>query len=143
MSNKVLQSTSLDKIAVLLSGVCILHCLITPIAVTALPIFFMNTFVEDVLFHKLMLWLVLPSSAVALFIGCGKHRDLRIAGSGIIGMLILILVAFFGHELLSPIQERLTTTLGGLVLAVSHILNYRACQNQTCDDAECSSKHHH
>jgi len=134
----MIRSTSLDKFAVFLSGVCVLHCLITPVLITLLPIFTLNTFVEDLLFHKLMLWLVLPTSCIALSIGCRKHRDIWIASSGIIGMTLLVLIAFLGHDMLSSTGEKIATSI-----AVSHILNYRACQNLICDDANCSSDHHH
>jgi len=58
------KSTSLDKFAILLSGVCLVHCLITPVLITLMPIISMTAFVEDLLFHKLMLWLVLPTSVI-------------------------------------------------------------------------------
>jgi len=139
----MIQSTTLDKIAVLLSGVCILHCLITPIAITLIPIISLSTFVEDVLFHQLMLWLVLPTSCIALFIGCRKHRDLLIAATGFIGMLILLVIAFFGHDLLGIGGEKIGTVIGGIVLAISHILNFRACQQLICTDVKCTAEHHH
>lgn len=139
----MIRSTTLDKFAVFLSGVCVLHCLITPVLITLLPILTLNAFVEDLLFHKLMLWLVLPTSCIALFIGCRKHRDWMIAGTGIVGMAILVIVAFFGHDFLSDSMEKVATSLGGIVLAISHVLNYRACQSLICDDDKCSSKHHH
>lgn len=139
----MIQSTTLDKIGVLLSGVCILHCLITPIAITLIPIISLNTFVEDVLFHQLMLWLVLPTSCIALFIGCRKHRDILIAATGIVGMLILIIVAFFGHDLFGISGEKIATSVGGIILAISHTLNFRACQQLICADAKCTAEHHH
>ena len=86
MNNKLIKSSFLDRLGIALSGICIVHCLITPIALTVLPIFTLSSFVEDILFHQLMLWLVLPTSALALFIGCRKHRNLNIAASGILGM---------------------------------------------------------
>jgi len=143
MNSKLIKSTTLDKLAIFMSSVCIVHCLLTPIAVTLLPILTLNIVVEDVLFHKMMLWFVLPTSAIALFIGCRKHRDFLIVSSGIIGLLILILVTFWGHDLLNPILEKVVTSLGGLVLATSHFLNYRSCQSITCEDKSCATEHHH
>ncbi|NND80884.1 MAG: MerC domain-containing protein [Gammaproteobacteria bacterium] len=139
----MISSTSLDKLAVVLSGVCVLHCLITPIVITLLPIFTLSALVEDLLFHKLMLWLVLPTSFIALFIGCRKHRNLLILGSGILGMALLVLIALFAHSLMSDVQEKVATSVAGIILAISHILNFRACQQRTCDDKNCSSEHHH
>jgi len=138
-----LSSTSLDRFAVFLSGVCVVHCLLTPIILTVLPVIAANAFIEDVLFHQAILWLVLPTSCIALFIGCRKHKDLLIAGSGILGMLLLIFVAFFAHDLLTSLQEKIATSVAGLILAYSHLRNYTACQDQTCDDDNCSAEHHH
>lgn len=137
------KSAWLDKLAVILSGVCVLHCLLAPIALTLMPLVVVNGMLEDVLFHKAILWLVLPTSVIALFIGCLKHRDILIIGTGILGMLLLILIAFFAHDLFNPLQEKFATSIAGLILATSHVLNYRACQNQPCDDNDCASKHHH
>ena len=139
----MIKSESLDKFAIALSGVCIVHCLISPIIITLLPIFALNSMVEDILFHQLMLWIVLPTSCIALFIGCRKHREILIAITGIVGMLILIIVAFFGHDLFNSSYEKIMTIVGGLVLAISHTLNYQACQKRICDDKRCTSKHHH
>lgn len=142
-SKNLIKSTSLDRLGILLSGICVIHCLLAPIALTMLPIIGLNSFVEDLLFHRLMLWLVLPTSIIALTIGCRQHRDFRILGTGALGMIILILVAILGHEILSPPMEKILTTVGGVVLAISHILNYRACQKLTCADDNCATKHHH
>lgn len=143
MHAKFLNSTSLDKFAVFLSGVCVVHCLVAPIAITMLPLFIANSLLEDILFHKAILWFVLPTSCIALFVGCRKHRDWLIAGTGIAGMLLLVLIAFFAHDLLSSTQEKIATSAAGLILAASHVLNYKACQAQPCDSEQCASIHHH
>lgn len=137
------KSTSLDKFAIALSGVCLVHCLIAPVLVTLLPIFSMTAFVEDLLFHKLLLWLVLPTSVIALFLGCRKHKQWLIVGTGVLGMAILVAVALFGHEWFGHTGEKIATSVGGLVLALSHYFNFRACQSNTCADADCATQHHH
>lgn len=137
------KSVFLDKFAVLLTGICIVHCLIAPIALTMLPIITLSSMVEDILFHQMMLWLVLPSSLFALFIGCKKHRNFGIVGTGLLGLTILVAVAILGHDVLSIAQEKVLTIFGGLVLAASHVMNYRACQSQTCSDDNCATEHHH
>jgi len=139
----MIKSTTLDKFSILLSGVCMLHCLIAPVLVTLVPIFSLNIWVEDFLFHQLMLWLVLPTSAIALFIGCRKHKSLLIAATGILGMTILIAVGLLGHDLLGETMEKWVMSLGGLVVATSHYLNYKACQSITCSSKNCATEHHH
>jgi hypothetical protein len=136
-------NNTLDKFAILLSGVCLVHCLLAPVLITLLPIVSSSSLVEDILFHQLMLWAVLPTSIIALFLGCRKHKQFMIAVPGIVGISILVAVAFFGHAWFGIVGEKVATSIGGLVLALSHYLNYRACQNTTCEDNNCSTKHHH
>lgn len=137
------KSTTLDQAAILLSGVCLVHCLLTPVLITLLPIISLSVMVEDLLFHQLMLWIVLPTSAVALFLGCRKHKLFSIAATGVVGMLILVSVAFYGHEWFGLMGEKVATSVGGLILACSHFLNYRACQSITCNERNCATAHHH
>lgn len=137
------RSLQLDKFAILLSGVCLVHCLLAPIILTLLPIISLSVMVEDMLFHQLMLWIVVPTSLVALFIGCRKHRRWLIALTGALGIAVLFAVAFLGHDILTLNGEKLATGAGGLILAFSHFLNYRACQSITCDNSRCSLEHHH
>jgi hypothetical protein len=139
----MIKSRTLDQFAILLSGVCLVHCLITPILITLLPIISMSALVEDLIFHKLMLWLVLPTSCVALFLGCRQHKFFSIAATGALGLGILIAVAFFGHQWFGIGGEKIATTVGGLILAASHYLNFRACQNVSCEDRNCATEHHH
>jgi len=139
----MLNSTRFDKFAILLSGACLVHCLLTPVFVTLMSIVSSSSLIEDILFHQLMLWAVLPTSFIALFLGCRKHKQFFIAGSGALGLSILVAVAFFGHEWFGITGEKIATSVGGLVLALSHYLNYRACQNTTCEDRNCSTEHHH
>ena len=138
-----MKSAAFDRFAVILSGICILHCLLAPVLLTLLPILSISAFVEDLVFHQLMLWLVLPTSAVALVLGCRKHRNPVILITGAVGMLMLIIVAFWGHSIMMVSYEKLATTAAGLLLAFSHYLNYKACQDLICNDQNCQTDHHH
>ena len=139
----MIKSTTIDKFAISLSGVCLMHCLLAPVLVTLAPIFTLSAVAEDILFHQLMLWIVLPTSIIALFLGCRKHRLFSIAATGFLGMLILVIVAFFRHDIFGSVAEKFATSIGGITLAGSHYLNYRACQTISCNDKNCSTVHHH
>jgi len=140
----MIKSTTLDKFGILLSGVCMIHCLVTPVLVTLIPILSINIAVnEEFLFHTLMLWLVIPTSCIALFLGCRKHKQASIVITGIVGMLILLTVALFGHDIFGEAGEKIASTIGGFIVAVSHFLNYRACKSITCESDNCATDHHH
>ena len=64
----------LDRLAIAASGLCVLHCLVTPLLLILIPVI-ASTNVSDGVFHKIMLVFVLPLSAAALLLGCRRHKD--------------------------------------------------------------------
>ena len=121
----------MDTAAVVLSGVCMLHCLALPIALTILPIVNV-TLLDESTFHLIMMVVILPISVIALTIGCRQHKDKLTLTLGSVGLLILTLTAIFGHNLLGLTGERIVTSIGGLILAAAHIQNYLCCRNDDC-----------
>src|SRR6187402_2875127 len=66
--SQMIVSRYLDRIAITLSTICIVHCLAMPLVIAVLPIAAL-TAGNDGHFHALMLWLVVPTSAVGFAIG--------------------------------------------------------------------------
>ena len=128
-------SNRLDGMAVILSGTCMLHCLVLPLLVTLFPIV-QGSLLEEKYFHLIMLVFILPTSLVALTVGCRRHRDTLTIVLGAIGLSTLAITAFWGHELFGLSGERVVTTLGGLVLASAHIQNFRCCRHVDCQHDE-------
>ena len=124
-------SPNIDKVAVGLSLVCTTHCLLTPIAIALLPALG-ATFLEDERFHYAILFLVLPTSLLALSLGCRKHRRPEIAVTGLFGLLVLFLILIFGEEAIGGFGEKISTVLGTAIIAFAHIRNYRLCQSEGC-----------
>ena len=122
----------LDAIAVVLSGVCMLHCLALPLMLTVFPILNV-TLLSETVFHLLMLVVILPVSVIALTIGCLFHKDEMTLVLGALGLSILTITAFFGHQLLGLTGERILTSFGGLILACAHVQNYRRCRRDDCN----------
>lgn len=79
----------LDHIAISLSVICAVHCLITPIFLVAMPII-ATTFWVDQNFHLWMLLLVLPTTTIAVYSGCRRHRDRWIIALSAVGISLLI-----------------------------------------------------
>ncbi len=121
----------LDAVAVFLSGVCLLHCLALPVLLTLLPIFNV-TLLSEKAFHLIMMLVILPISLIALTIGCRQHRDRLTVILGGIGLSVLTITALFGHNLFGLTGERLVTSVGGVILALAHIQNYRCCRQDDC-----------
>ena len=122
----------LDAIAVVLSGVCMLHCLALPLLLTISPILNV-TLLSETVFHVLLLVFILPASVIGLTIGCRSHKDKITLVLGALGLSILTITAFFGHQLVGLTGERILTSFGGLILASAHIQNYRCCRRDNCN----------
>jgi len=121
----------MDAAAAILSGVCMLHCLALPIALTILPIANV-TLLDESTFHLLMMAVILPISLIALTIGCRQHKDRLTLVLGSVGLVILTITAIFGHDLLGLTGERIVTSIGSLILAAAHIQNYLCCRDNDC-----------
>ena len=123
--------TTIDKAAIGFSLVCTAHCFLTPVAVTLLPAFG-ATVLEDELFHYALLFAVLPTSMLALGLGCRQHKRVAVFATGLLGLLVLSLAVVLGHDGLGETGEKVTTVLGATIIAFAHTRNFKLCYDQQC-----------
>ena len=122
-----------DRAAIGLSILCALHCLALPLAAVLVPSL-VGLGLEDERFHIWLVIVVIPLSAFALTLGCTRHRKMGVLYMGLLGLLILCLTPLIGHERLGEMLERLFTLSGSLLIAVSHVRNFRLCrQGSRCE----------
>jgi hypothetical protein len=122
MDNSSRRRALLDKIAVGLSGLCLLHCLLLPFVIAVLP--FLGQFDEDHLHAELLIF-VIPVSVIALAVGFRRHGQSSVLITGTAGLIILILGALIVHDLYGLIADRAMTVSGSLILAYTHYRNFR------------------
>ncbi len=125
---------STDKIAISLSTLCVIHCLSLPLLVGLLPSFTVLSLHGEA-FHFWMVVAVIPISLFALQMGCKKHKKLSIAMLGITGLVMLLLAVLFGESHLGEIGEKTLTILGAIMIAISHVKNFRLCR--TIENCPC------
>ena len=146
----------LDKLAISMAAICAVHCLLTPVLIVMLPIVATSFFVHQD-FHLWMLFLVIPTTSFAIFMGCRKHRDRVVALLSAIGLSVLIFAlvlerqqnggqladsgAACPHCVRDVDAQALPThslawinLIGGFFLAGGHFRNYRLCRKQECTD---------
>ena len=109
-----------DRIAITLSGICIVHCLAIPLLVAVLPVAALSLG-DDAHFHGWMLGLAVPTSLAGFYFGYRIHR---LVGLGVGGIVVFIL-AFVGHGYWIEEIEIFVSVLGGLLLAAAHWMNLR------------------
>lgn len=124
-----------DRLAIGASVVCAIHCALLPVLLAVFPTLVAMP-VTDHTFHFLLAWFVVPSSLIAVSLGCRRHKDrLVLAGCGL-GLTIIVLTAWFGHDLLGETGEKMATLTGAVILSIVHWRNYSLCRQDSCD-------HHH
>ena len=112
----------LDRAAIMLSGLCLLHCLALPFVLVALPA--IAQFGTEH-FHMQMLLVVVPVSLYALASGYRRHRRIAVPLAGVLGIALLFLGGVWAHYEGSLLFDRVCTVSGSLILAVTHYHNSR------------------
>lgn len=112
----------LDGVAVTASVLCLIHCLVLPAILVALPVLATMLTVPES-FHPFAFALALPTSMLAMTLGRRRHGlrwPLVVAAIG----LTLLGIGAFAIE--SETMERAVSSVGALLLAVAHVGNWRA-----------------
>ena len=122
-----------DPFAVSGSGLCALHCLATPALLIFLPVLSASMF-EDESFHVAILWFILPTSLIALALGCWRHKDHHVALLCTFSLATALVAARFGNELIGDAWEKVLTAAGSLLLIAGHVRNFALCRGAACDD---------
>jgi hypothetical protein len=125
-------SSALDRIAIGLSALCTLHCVVAPSIVVLFPALAVSVAADDA-FHRYLATLVLPSSVLALYLGCARHRDRVVIFLGCATIALLLAIVSFGHALLGEPGERIGTIACSLAIAGAHRRNARLCRSDACD----------
>ena len=133
MDNSSGRSEVLDKVAVALSGLCMLHCLALPVAIAVLP--FLGQWSDDH-FHVQMLIVVIPVSVVALALGFRRHRHTGVVVAGTVSLIIIIIGGTIAHDHYGIVVDRTLTIVGSLALAITHYRNFRLSRHVSVSASE-------
>lgn len=115
----------LDKVAVALSGLCLLHCLALPFIIVLLP--FLGQFGDGHLHAELLLF-VIPVSVIALTAGYRRHGHVGVIIFGAVGLIILTIGGTVVHDLYGATADRAMSVTGSIILAFTHYRNFRLAQ---------------
>jgi hypothetical protein len=113
-------SSLLDRVAIGLSGLCLLHCLA---GFALLSLFALTGDWLDHRVHVVGLMLAMPLAAVALWRGWRRHGRLPIGLLGAIGLSVMALSLVVAH---GDFSEMLVSMLGVGLLGAAHWWNMKA-----------------
>lgn len=133
-----------DKVGMALSFLCLIHCLIGPFLLIAIP--GLKVSLDHEVFHWIMLGLVIPVACFSFIRSYKSHNikfPLKLGSVGILFLLVGVIVPeiyghdhvlhdgdsdHFGEHLNVETLETVFTVIGGLILAYAHYFNFRQCQ---------------
>ena len=123
-----------DGAAVLLSVLCLIHCLALPLLAAVAPV--VSVLSENELFHRVLVLLVAPITGWVAWRAReqpGFRAFLWLAGGGVVLLMVAALV--------EPLEEHEVgvTLVGALMLAVAHWRRLRAHGNVTARLADLDS----
>lgn len=122
MVQALLKDGRLDRIAIGLSGLCLAHCLVTSIIVALLAS--VGEFFLAPVVHEAGLAIAIIMAAVALGHGARSHGMRLPLLIGFLGLAVMSCALLVGHGWL----EAPLTMTGVIILAVGHLMNYRAAR---------------
>ncbi len=116
---------SWDRLGIGLSGLCAVHCLLTPLALATLSLWPV-AFDPDAWLHPIFAALLIPPMLMAIRLAVrhrhGRHIPLLLGGG-----LILVLAAMVVGDVAGAMSEAAVTVLGSSLLITGHWRNGRAC----------------
>lgn len=115
-----------DRLALVASGACLLHCLALPLLFAALPVL-SHTLALPESFHLWMVAVAIPTSSYALLAGARGHLGPPLF-IGFVGLALLAIGATIAGE---TGYEVPVTVLGALTLSIAHVLNWRRRHDET------------
>lgn len=114
-----------DRLGISLSGLCLVHCLLLPVALAVLPLWPVFDTVHAWL-HPVFAVLILPTTLLALVGSYRRHRHADIVFFLGAGLVLILTAGFLGHEAPGALTETTLTVAGSLLLITGHWRNWRA-----------------
>ena len=140
-SNMIKDKLWWDRLGITLSVVCLVHCLMLPFAVAALP-FVAAQWLQASSFHVAMALVLLPVALLAVVPGVRRHGRVSVVAAMAAGLSLLSTAAFAGERLLSREWEIGLTLAGGAILVTAHAVNLALCRAcPACVTDEHSAEH--
>ena len=116
-----------DRLGITLSIVCLVHCLVLPFAIVALPLVAAR-WLDTSTFHTAMALALLPVALLAVVPALRMHGRISVAAAMAAGLSLLSTAAFAGEDLLSHEWQIVLTVAGGAILVAAHAVNLALCR---------------
>ncbi len=123
-------SWSLDKLGILASTICMVHCISMPLLISALP-FVGAGFLESDFTHEVLAAFVLVFALASLVPSYLKYKDNVILAGLIAGLSTVMFATFFVEKTLGHGWEMPLISVGNIIIVLTHLRNRKhlACKH--------------
>lgn len=122
-----------DRFGATASFVCALHCAALPLLLAVLPALGLG-FLADHSFERGFIAFASALALVSLAFGFRRHRRLRAFGFLVPGVVLLVAGIVIDIDG-APLVHALFVSLGGMLVALSHLTNLRLAHGHVHDSA--------
>ncbi|WP_026305324.1 MerC domain-containing protein [Microbulbifer sp. ANSA001] len=109
-----------DTLGILASGVCLVHCLLTPLLPLLGGLGILGALQDDQFLHLLLLVPVVTLALASFPASCRRHQRYAVMVVGFSGALLLV-----GALYLEGVWELVASILGAGLLIIAHGVNQR------------------
>ncbi len=133
-SNMTNDDLNSDKVGILLSALCCIHCMAIPFAMLLAP--GLSSVIDHHAVHLVGFTIIVPLGLYAFISKLKVHANKKPLYIGLFGMLLLV-ASMLSHDLLghgtAEVLEISFSIIGGMALVSAHILNIRLCKCSSCE----------
>ena len=119
-----------DKLGAFTSSVCLVHCILLPIVISAMP-FLAISFLNLEMVEIVLLSFAGLFGISAICFGYKKHKQISAPFLISAGLFILVIGRITHHETMNSWHTAMMV-LAGLLLVSGHFVNNKLC-NESCD----------
>ncbi|WP_263408210.1 MerC domain-containing protein [Terriglobus tenax] len=120
-----------DRLGIWASALCVVHCLLTPVLLSASAVF-AHFLPSEEGFHRVFAVLVAALGTIALIRGYRQHRQPSIIGLMLAGFACITCGAWFGDSLPGHWTEVAITMCGSALMITAHRRNHTFCKDCSC-----------
>lgn len=124
----------LDRLGIVLSTLCMVHCLVTPLLILSLPLM-ARYYLLHPYFHWILAVVLLPLGLFAFARGYQRHHQKAVWYLGLPGLFLVAVSPLILHETQTLGPEPLWVSIGSVLLVAAHWKNQKSCRS-------CSSHAH-
>ena len=128
---------SVDRLGVIASAACFIHCLLTPI-VLSLSVVSAHFLPSEERTHRVLAVFVASFGALAFIQGYRLHRKRIVPSLMAIGISLIFFAAWWGDRFPTHAAEVLVTLSGSCFMIAAHRMNHTFCKAcERCEADRC------